>query len=217
MIHQHDGEHGFCNRRGANTDARVMSTLGHDFDRVAVDIHRTPWQTHAGCRLERHVDDDILPRCNAAERAAGMVRQKAFGGDFIAMLGAFLRHAIKTCANLDALDRIDAHHRMRNLGIDTIKNGFTQPHRHALGDNRYSRADRIAFLAQRIHIGFQFGHPGRIGAEEWIIVDRIPVFQRQLDRPELRQIATDANAMFLGQIFLGDTARRNAHGGFARR
>jgi hypothetical protein len=48
------------------------------------------------------------------------------------MLAAALGHTGKAGANLHTLDGVDAHHGVGNVGIELVKQGLAQAHRHAL-------------------------------------------------------------------------------------
>ena len=69
----------------------------------------------------------MLAGGDAAEHASGMVAKEALGADLIAMLGALLFDTSETDANLDALDGIDAHQRMGDIGVQTVKMGSPKP------------------------------------------------------------------------------------------
>ena len=47
MIHQHNREHGLGNRCGAYADAGIVSPLGADIDRLAIDIDAATRQVNA--------------------------------------------------------------------------------------------------------------------------------------------------------------------------
>jgi hypothetical protein len=98
----------------------------------AVEVHRAARQADARGRLDRHVHDDVLPGRNAAEHAAGVVAEEALRRHLVAMLAALLRDAGKAGADLDALDRVDAHHRVGDLGIETVIDRLAPARRHAV-------------------------------------------------------------------------------------
>ena len=117
----------------------------------------------------------VLAGRDAAERAAGVVRQEAVGRQFVAMLRAALRDAGKAGADLDALDRVDAHHRVRDVGIEPVEHGLAEPGGTPVRDDVDARADRIAFAAQRVDHRLELRHARRFGAEERVGVDRSAV------------------------------------------
>ena len=61
-----------------------------------------------------------------------MVTQKSPRGEFIAVFTALLFHTGKPRTDLDAFHGIDTQHGMGDIGIQTIKYGFTQSWRDAL-------------------------------------------------------------------------------------
>ena len=166
--------------------------------------------------LERNTDQQILPRGNAAQRSAGMVGEKTVGRDLVPVLRALEHHAGEAGTNLDALDRVDTHHRMGDVGVDAIEDGFTQTGRHAACHHGHARANRFTFLAQRIHVLLHLRHHRRVRAKEGIVIDLVPIKIYRLQRAELGQVAAHLDAATAGQVFLGDAARGHAHCGFTR-
>jgi hypothetical protein len=78
VIHEHERDHRFGDRRGADADAGIVAAFGDDFGRRLRDS-RCGRESDARRRLERDRRDDRLPARNAAEDAAGMVRQESSG------------------------------------------------------------------------------------------------------------------------------------------
>ena len=72
MIHQHEGHHGFGNRRGTDTHAGVVATVRFDRDRLPLLIDRFARHADAGRRLDAEGDDHILTGRNPAKNAAGV-------------------------------------------------------------------------------------------------------------------------------------------------
>ena len=188
----------------------------HHFHRFAVEIDAPSRQSNAGRGLEGDADHDVLAGGNAAQHAAGMVAQEAARGDLVAVFGAFLFDARKACADFHAFDRVDAHHRLGDVGIEAIEDWFAPPGRHAGSHHVNARTDGIAFLAQGVHVGLQLPHPFGLRAEERILCHGIPILQRQLMRSELGKVAAHHDAVALAQVFLGYARRRHPHAGFAR-
>jgi hypothetical protein len=104
------------------------------------EVHRAARQADARGRLDRQIDDQVLAGRNAAEHAAGMVAEKALRRHLVAMLAALLRDAGKTGADLDPLDRVDAHHRVGDLGVETVIDRLAPARRHAGGRDADLRA-----------------------------------------------------------------------------
>ena len=85
MIHQHQRQHRFGNRRGTDRHARIMAAGGRHQLRLTVLVDGMALLGDARRGLDRQVDDNILPGGNTTEDAAGMVAGKAGGREFIAM------------------------------------------------------------------------------------------------------------------------------------
>ena len=165
---------------------------------------------------KRQVGDDRLAGGDPAEDAAGIVRQEALRGQFVAVLGAALGDAGEAGADLHALHRVDAHQRMRQFGVQAVEDRLAQARRHAFGNHGDLRPDRILVAAQLVHVGLQLRHLVRVGAEEGILLDAVPAPERNLDRPELAHVASHLDAQ-ARQVFLGDSPGGHTHGGLARR
>ena len=66
MVHQYQCKHGFHNRCGANTNARVMSSVSLDNYRGAIFINGVSPKADTGCWFDGDIDRDILPGGNTA-------------------------------------------------------------------------------------------------------------------------------------------------------
>lgn len=88
VIHQHQREHGLGYRRGAQADAGVVAAVGGDFHGLAVDVDRAARCGDAAGGLDGEVGADGLAGGNAAQDAAGVVAQKAFGRELVAVFAA---------------------------------------------------------------------------------------------------------------------------------
>ncbi|MNC29542.1 hypothetical protein D3C75_777900 [compost metagenome] len=181
-----------------------------------MDVDGTARRGDARRRLQRQVRNDRLTGGNTAENAAGVVAEETLRGHFIAMLGAALGDAGETGADFHALDRIDAHQRMGQFGIETVEDRFPQAWHHTLGHHGNFRADRILVAAQLVHVGFQFRHFVRVRAEEGVLLDRIPGLERDFNRPQLAHVAANDDAL-AGQVFFCNRTGRDAHRGFTGR
>ena len=126
------------------------------------------------------------------------------------MRGAALCHAGKPSANLDAFDRVDAHHGVGNVGIHLVKQGLAQTHRHVGRRHADACAARVAVLAQGVHVGFQRGHIShrrkkRVGRH------MLPGLKTNGLIANLRHAATKLGTVLFQQPFLGHRACRH-HG-----
>ena len=76
MVGEHDRQHRFADRHGADADARVVAALGRDLGLVAGAVDRAARSEDRRGRLDREADDDRLAGRDAAENAAGMVGEE---------------------------------------------------------------------------------------------------------------------------------------------
>jgi len=109
---------------------------------LALDVHRLSRKADAGSGFEGDAHQDVLPGRNAAEDAPGVIREKPLRRDFIAMFRALVFDAAKAGADLNAFDRVDAHHRARDVGIEPVEDRFAQAHGHSGGNQVDPRAVR---------------------------------------------------------------------------
>ena len=70
------------------------------------------------------------------------------------MLTAQLRDRGKTISNLNALNGVNAHHGMGNIGIEAVKYRLTPSGGYILRYHIDARADRVTLLDQILHIAF---------------------------------------------------------------
>ncbi|RMR61225.1 hypothetical protein ALP83_00869 [Pseudomonas syringae pv. actinidiae] len=102
---------------------------------------------------------------------------------------------------------------MGQFGVQTIKDRLAKAGHYAFGHHRYFRTDRVLITTQLIHVGLQFRHLVRVGAEKRVVFYRIPGLERDLDRAQLAHVAANDDALGC-QVFLGNRPRCHAHGGF---
>ena len=145
-----------------------------------------------------------------------MVALEARFRDFVAILAAAQGYHVKTVANFNALHRVDAHQRVRDVGIETVKYRLAPAWRDAVGHDGDFRPDGVALFFQTAHQFVQRIQLVGIGTEERVLLDLIPVFDRQRNVAHLGQTAADHDAKFLLQVFLSNGASRHAHRGFTR-
>src|SRR6187402_277387 len=133
------------------------------------------------------------------------------------MNAAELRGRCDARADLDGLYRVDAHHRVREIGIEAIEHGLAEARRHTSRLDRNLGAERIAVAADLPHEVFEFLHPRRIRAEEGIVVGGLGAHRVDDERADLAQVTADGDAEPRAQIFASNRAGRHAHDGLARR
>ena len=126
------------------------------------------------------------------------------------MYGAALRHAGETGTDLHALDRVDAHHGVSDVGIHLVEQRLAQADRHPAGGHPNARAARVAGLAQRVHVGLQIAHV-RLRCKKRIVRYMLPTLERDHDAADLRHAPTKPRAVLLEEPLLGDRTGRD-HG-----
>ncbi len=147
MIHQYNGEHGLGDRRRPDAHAGIMSTRRNHLNGLAVEVNRATRNLNTRGWLQRHMHHDVLTTGDAAEHAACVVRDKSVWREFIAVFATALLHRSYARADLNRLHRIDTHHGVRDIGIQSIKDGLAESRRHFARDHRYARAERIPLTA----------------------------------------------------------------------
>ncbi|KPW14023.1 Alpha/beta hydrolase family protein [Pseudomonas syringae pv. atrofaciens] len=157
--------------------------------------------------------DDRLAGGNTAENAARVIGQETLWRHLVAVLGATLGNTVETGTDFHALDRVDAHQRMGEFSVQTIEDRLAETRHHAFCDHGDFRTDRVLITSQLVHVGFQFRHLVRVGAEKRIVLYRIPGLERDLDRAQLAHVAANDDALAC-QILLGNRACSHTHGGF---
>src|SRR6185437_29265 len=105
--------HRLAHRHAADADAGVVAPLGHDLGVVAVAIDGLARGEDRRGRLHREARDDGLPGRDAAQNAAGVVRQEArlalvAHPHLVGIVLAAQFGSGEAVADLDALDRVDA-------------------------------------------------------------------------------------------------------------
>src|SRR3569833_1234342 len=117
------------------------------------------------------------------------------------MLAAPLLHRVRAGADLDSFYCVDAHHRVRNVRIQTVEYRFAQAWRHTGGDNCDACTDRVALFANLPDQIFQLFHASGIGAEERILVRELGLYRVERERADLAEVTVDVYAETLLQIF----------------
>src|SRR4029453_4101826 len=124
--------------------------------------------------------DDRLARRDAAEDAAGVVRQELRAAllphaHLVGVLFARERRRGKARADLDALDRIDAHQPRGDILVELAIDGRSEAGGPALPHDLDDGADGRASLPYLVEIVLPNMPMFRVGAEEWIFLNCLPV------------------------------------------
>ena len=94
-------------------------------------------------------------RCRRARRRRCWSRSPR-GVSSSPCVGAALRDAGEAGADLDALDRVDAHHRVGDVGVELVEERLAQARPARRGAMTPMRApQRVARLAQLVHVGLE--------------------------------------------------------------
>src|SRR5258706_3683701 len=216
VIHQYASQHRLGDGRRPDPHARIVAAGGLDRGRGAADVDGPARQADARGRLERDRHGDLLPRREAHQHTAVVVGDEALRRHLVAVLASLLPDGLEAGADLHAFDRIDRHHRARDIGVEPAIDRLAPAHRHALRDHVDARTARVAALAQLVHEVFQLLHDLAVRREERIRAHRVPRFKRNFYGTDLRQIAAHHDAISFLQPLLRDRARGDAHHGLAR-
>ena len=146
-----------------------------------------------------------------------MVGDEAVRQQLVAMLRTPLCNALESRPDLDALDGVDSHHRVGNVGVKFVEERRAQTHRHTAGDDAQPGADRVARLAQFVQRRFEFRHNAGVRREKRIALDLVPRFERNDDFTDLLHAAAHLRAVFLAQPLLRQGAGRHHRRRQARR
>ncbi len=140
-----------------------------------------------------------------------MIGSETLRQQFVTMLAAALTHHIESVADLDALDRIDAHHRVGDLGIELVKQRLAEANRHIQRLDPQRSADRVTRLAQRIHRSLQGFDASRIGrgGKEGVGADLAPVLDRNRHIADGGHAAAQLGAVLLAQPLTSHRASRH--------
>ena len=135
------------------------------------------------------------------------------------LVGVFLagqRGGGEAVADLDALDRVDAHQRGGDLRVELAVDRRAPTRRRALRDDFQHRPDRGARLADRVEVMDEA--PDRLGVrrEERIARDLVPIPMRAVD-DELAHLHQRGAHLDAGNHLARDRAGGDPRGGLARR
>ena len=215
VIHQHQREHGFGYRCGAQADAGVVAAVGGDFHGLAVDVDRAARCGDAAGGLDGEVGADGLAGGDAAQDAAGVVAQKAFGRELVAVFTAALGYAGEARADFYAFDGVDAHQGVSDVGIEAVEYGLAQAHGHVAGFDGELGAHRIERFADAVHVVFQLVDLAGVGGEKRIAADVFQAFKCNGFFADLGDVGDDFGVELFAQPFFGNGTGGHACGGFA--
>ena len=202
MVHDHQRQQCLGDRRGADAHAGVVTAFGDDFGALAVHVYGLTRRDDGAGGLDADTHFQILARADAAHDAARVVAAETLGAQRIAMRGAALGHAVKTCANLHGLDGIQTHHGVGDVGVQAVIQGLAQAYRHIAGIHTQRRAAGVAALAQLLHVFLEAAHIGH-GREEGVVRHMLPALETYGQLADLGHAGAELGAEFLLEPFLG--------------
>ena len=220
-VRQHAGDHRLADRDRPDSDTGVVAAPGRDLRVLHGPGHSEPRGQDRRRRLDGEARDDRLAGRNAAQNAAGVVGEEAWpavvsGAHLVGVVLAGEFGGGEAVADLDALDRVDAHEGAGELRVELAVDRRAPAGRRALGDDLDHRADRRARPADGVEIVDEA--PDRLGvrAEERISAHLVPAPVRPVDLElaELHERAADRDP---GDDLAGDGAGGDPRGGLARR
>src|SRR6185437_6561680 len=221
VIGEHDRHHRLADRHGADADAGVVPALGADLDLLAVDVDGAARRQDRAGRLDGEAEDDVLTGRDAAEHATCLIREEV---DLIPrhahLIGVILAGELggsEARADLHTLDRVDAHHRLGEIGVELVVDGIAEAGGNAARHHLDDGAGRGAALPHLVEEAFPDLHRLAVGRPEGIVVDRVPIPARAVDAvgAHLDQRATDGDTG--SQDLARDRAGGDAGRGLARR
>ena len=126
----------------------------------------------------------ILPGGDAAEDTAGIVRRRKPVGVISSPCSLpLLADRGEAGADLDALDRVDRHHRGGDLGIELAGERGAQAHGDGAGDDLDPCTARIAVAAQAVEVLLERRDPAGVGDAERIGRHVLPADEWHRYRP----------------------------------
>ena len=90
-------------------------------------------------------------------------------------------HHREAVTDLHPFHRIDAHHGVGDIGVETIEHRLTEAHRHMARNDLHLGTYAVALFFQVAHVLIQFLQLVRIGEEEGILLDLRRVERLGLD------------------------------------
>src|ERR1043166_6541981 len=137
MVGNDARHHGLADRHGADAEARIMPARGYDFALPAIAVDGAAGGQNRRGGLHDETRNDRLSGGNAAQDAAGVVGKEARPAvvphaDFVGVLLAAVCRDRKAVADLDALDRVDAHQPGGEIGVELAIDRCAQACRHGV-------------------------------------------------------------------------------------
>ena len=223
----------------ASTSASIASTIGTargsthgswrplrlEHGRVAVAVDRLLRAHDRRGRLERDahrhrlaVRDPALDAAASGSCACRSRRRRLRTNRSLCSLPV-IRVPANPDADLDALDRRDRHHRLREVGVELVEHRLAPAGRHAARDRAHHAADRVAVLARLLDALDHRGRRRRVGAAHVVGVDvaarHAVAVDRRRDPGDLVDPRDDLDAARREQL-LRDRARGDPPRGLAR-
>ena len=179
-------------------------------------VHRRPRAQDGRGRLQRQPHAQRIPVGDAAQHAARVIGDEPVLAHRIAELRAARFNAGEAVADLHALHRLNAHHRLGDVGIQLVEHRLAQAGNHPMRLHGHAGADGVTLLAQTVEESRHLARRLGIRAEEQIAADFVGIEAAGIGphRPDLIHPADDADVMG-GQELPGDGPGGHAHGRLA--
>ena len=152
VVHQHQRQHGLGDRRGADADAggrrpKVSTVDGWPFRSIERRGCGSNWSALMAMLTVMSCPVEMPPSTPPA-----LLLAKPCG---VSSSPCWCRagRRWRSRRDLDALDRVDAHHRVGDVGVELVEQRLAQAHRHVARRHEEARAAAVAGLAQLVHVG----------------------------------------------------------------
>ena len=181
-------------------------------DRAAVEADR-----------RRRLHRDRRRRCPARSRCRRECRRRCSRGSPAGVISSecsvpLLRDAREAGADLDALHRVDAHHRLREVGVEPAVDRLAPADRHAARDDRRCFAPQESPDLRSASMNASSSATIDALATKNGLASTCAQSSNGIDvGAELRQMAANRDAVALGEPLACDRAGRDAHRRLARR
>ena len=148
MIADDEIHHGLHHRHGPGKDTGVVASARGEFGRLAGDGDSLLGLGDRGGRLERDAEEDVLAVADAALDAAGAIGgcmdRSLLDHEGVVVLASGLAGAGESAADLKSLGRGKTHHRLGEVGLQLVKDGFAESGWNAADDTLDDASDAVA-------------------------------------------------------------------------
>ncbi len=130
VVNEHECGHGLDDRHRTRNHAGIVAPLAHQLGRLALAVDCLLGLENRGGGLEGDVEDQVLAVADAALHPTGAVGRGAHAAvahfERVIVLGTAQEGARKTAAELKALGGGQRKHCLGQIGLEPVKNRFTE-------------------------------------------------------------------------------------------